>query len=101
MQLKPVSYLKKEALASNVYSISENGFIAQEIQKILPTLVKTGEDKDHLLSVNYIGLIPILTQAIQEQQKSIEEQQKKFSDQQKQIDELKELVNTLLKNSKK
>ncbi len=82
MQLNPVHYNKKRSLESNDYSITENGFIAQEIQKVLPTLVQEGTDKDKLLSVNYVSIIPILTKAIQEQQA--------------QIDELKKMVEFLL-----
>ncbi len=76
MQLKPVSYEKKSTLASTNYSIKENGFIAQELQKVMPSLVTEGTDKDKLLSVNYIALIPVLTKAIQEQQNEIEELKK-------------------------
>lgn len=72
MQLNPVSYEKKQSLASTDYNMKENGFIAQELQKVMPALVTEGTDKDKLLSVNYIALIPVLTKAIQEQQKEIE-----------------------------
>lgn len=72
MQLNPVSYEKKNSLASTEYSSKENGFIAQEIKSVFPTLVLEGTDKDKLLSVNYTALIPVLTKAIQEQQKEIE-----------------------------
>jgi hypothetical protein len=89
MQLNPVSYEKKSSLASSDYSIKENGFIAQELKKVLPILVNEGKGPDKLLSVNYISIIPILTKAIQEQQKTIEGQQK-------QIDELKILVEKLI-----
>jgi len=89
MQLNPVSYEKKSSLASSDYSINENGFIAQELKKVLPILVNEGKGPDKLLSVNYISIIPILTKAIQEQQKTIEGQQK-------QIDELKILVEKLI-----
>lgn len=47
------------------------GFIAQEIEKVLPSLVQT--DEEGYKSVNYIEVIPVLTKAIQEQQKEIEE----------------------------
>jgi hypothetical protein len=67
MQLNPVSYEKKNSLTSSDYSIKENGFIAQELQKVMPTLVLEGTDKDKLLSVNYTAIIPVLTKAIQEQ----------------------------------
>jgi hypothetical protein len=87
--LNPVNYLKKENLTSTDYYIKENGFIAQELQKIFPDLVNEEKDKDRLLSINYIALIPVLTKAIQEQQSQIE-------DQQRQIDELRKMMQSLL-----
>jgi hypothetical protein len=39
------------------------GFIAQEVQTVIPELVVSSDDK---LSVNYTGIIPILTKAVQE-----------------------------------
>ena len=92
MQLKPVSYEKKSSLASNSYSTIENGFIAQDLQKVMPSLVTEGTDNDKLLSVNYTALIPVLTKALQEQQKQIEDQNAKIAAQQKQIEELIKLV---------
>jgi len=77
--------------------IKENGFIAQELQKIMPSLVIEGTDKDKLLSVNYTALIPVLTQALQEQQKAIQAQQNVNQEQQKQIEELKLLVLSMKK----
>jgi len=47
------------------------GFSAQQIQKIYPDLVIGDADKDYL-AVNYIGFIPVLTEAIKEQQDEIE-----------------------------
>ena len=92
MQLNPVHYLKKGTLASTGYTREENGFIAQEIQKILPFIVTEGTDENKLLSVDYTSLIPMLTKAIQEQQKQIEDQNAKIAAQQKQIEELIKLV---------
>jgi hypothetical protein len=86
-QLNPVSYNKKISLSSNDYSISENGFIAQELQKILPDLVHESADKDKLLSVNYTAIIPILTKGIQEQQLEIEKLKRE-------LQELKKLIQT-------
>jgi hypothetical protein len=57
------------------------GFIAQELEKEFPEVVKT--ETDGYKSVNYNGMIPVLLEAIKEQQKQI-------GDQQKQINELKE-----------
>ncbi len=74
LKLNPVRYERKNSLDAIAYSKTENGFIAQEIQKILPFIVSEGTDKDHLLSVDYISLIPVLTKAIQEQQTQIQQQ---------------------------
>ena len=55
------------------------GLLAQEILEVFPELVKEGDDKNGTLSVNYQGLVPVLINAIKEQQT--------------QIDELKSLLN--------
>ena len=57
------------------------GVIAQEIQEILPQVVR--EQEDGMLSVSYGNITAILIEAIKEQQK--------------QMEELKELVNQLIK----
>ncbi len=93
MKLNPVSYEKKRDLSSSDYSIKENGFIAQELRKVFPDLVKEGTDKDKLLSVYYTALIPVLTKSIQEQQKQIEDQNKK-------IQRLEALVEQLINKKK-
>ena len=49
------------------------GVIAQDVEKVLPELVK-GEEGDK--SVNYSGLIGVLIEAIKEQQKQIDELKK-------------------------
>ncbi|WP_106915845.1 tail fiber domain-containing protein [Chryseobacterium aurantiacum] len=50
------------------------GVIAQEIEKVLPELVTTNEDG--YKSVNYQGMIPVLIEAVKEQQKIIQQLQK-------------------------
>ena len=49
------------------------GLLAQEILKVFPELVKEGNDKNGTMSVNYQGLIPVLINAIKEQQNQIDE----------------------------
>ena len=49
------------------------GVIAQDVQSVFPELVKEGTDADGTLSVNYQGLIPVLINAINEQQAEIAE----------------------------
>jgi hypothetical protein len=55
------------------------GLIAQEVKEVLPELVKTNE-KTGDLSVNYIGLIPVLLESIKEQQLQIEELKKQIAE---------------------
>ena len=52
-----------------------NGFIAQEVEKIIPNLVSEGQWK----SVDYQGITAILVKAIQEQQAQIEAQQQQIN----------------------
>jgi Chaperone of endosialidase/Repeat of unknown function (DUF5907) len=67
-RLVPVSYDKKINLADIHYSVmNEYGFIAQEVQKVLPMVISADKGKDGLLSINYTSLIPLLTKALQEQ----------------------------------
>lgn len=70
MQLRPVDY----NLISN--DLRQVGFIAQEVQKLVPEVV-TGKEGDLMkgetLGITYANLVPVLTKAIQEQQKEIEQ----------------------------
>ena len=47
------------------------GLLAQDVEKVLPELVKEADDKQGTLSVNYQGLIPVLINAIKEQQEQL------------------------------
>ncbi|MEX0981516.1 MAG: tail fiber domain-containing protein [Bacteroidales bacterium] len=59
------------------------GVIAQDVEKVFPELVR--ENIDGMKAVNYSGLIPVLIEAIKDQQMQIEAQQQ-------QINTLKEKV---------
>ena len=63
------------------------GVLAQEIKEVFPELVT--EDSNEMLAVNYQGLVPVLINALKEQES-------KIINQQSQIDELKVLVNKLI-----
>ncbi len=63
------------------------GFIAQEVEKVLPELVNT--DAKGYKSVEYIQLIPVLLEGMKEQQRRLEEQRKE-------IDTLKESLKKLI-----
>lgn len=55
------------------------GFSAQKIQKVFPELVST--DKNDYLNVDYIGLIPVVVEALKEQQVQIKKQQIQIEEQ--------------------
>lgn len=68
-QLKPVSYYWiDERLPKN----KRYGFIAQEVEKLVPDLVDTGTDSIGTKSLNYVDMVSILTRAMQQQQEEIE-----------------------------
>ncbi|MFH0865454.1 MAG: tail fiber domain-containing protein [Bacteroidota bacterium] len=83
LKLRPVSYSMKteEYPFMGFASGKQIGFIAQEMEKVFPTLVENGvhpgaakEDPDvKYKGVNYIGLIPVLVKAMQEQNAKIEQ----------------------------
>ena len=68
MQIDGKSYTLKSNEKEN-----KIGLLAQEILEVFPELVKSGMDKNETLSVNYQGLIPVLINAIKEQQNQIDE----------------------------
>ena len=57
--------------------IQEFGYLAQELQEIFPELVSK-DDVTGYYAVNYIGLIPVIVEALKEQQKTNEAQQQKI-----------------------
>ena len=65
MQLNGYSYQWKED-DSHQY-----GVIAQEVEKILPYAVSTGNDG--IKGVSYNQIIPVLIEAVKEQKKELEE----------------------------
>ena len=67
------------------------GVLAQDIQKVFPELVTT-DDKD-MLAVNYQGLVPVLINALKEQQSEIDNYRKEVS-------ELKIMFNQLIASQK-
>ena len=53
------------------------GVLAQEIQEVFPELVS--EDDNEMLAVNYQGLVPVLINALKEQDEKMKEQGKKIN----------------------
>ncbi|MCS4301908.1 tail fiber domain-containing protein [Chryseobacterium sp. BIGb0232] len=86
MKIRPVSYQLKEGNDPHVHL----GFIAQEIEKIIPELVSSTPDNNGYKAVDYIKLIPVLV-------KGLQDQEKKIQDQQKQIEALKQKIEGIQK----
>ncbi len=128
MDLKPKSYdMKQEEFKRmNLATGTQFGFIAQELQEVFPELVHENinaipyqESQDTLLTeeikylgVDYVGMVPILTKAMQEQQKMIEDKEdriarlerenrnlkQKNEDLEHRLDQLEILVQQLVQN---
>ncbi len=86
LQLEPSSYLYRQDVPElSLPQGPQRGFTAQNVEQVLPGLVRNStrpaivDDAGevvtpayHYKTVSYIGLIPVLTQAIQEQQAELE-----------------------------
>ena len=74
--------------------ITEYGLLAQELELVFPELVQNSKttlndqpDKP-LKTVNYTGLIPILIQAMQDQQQQIDQQNQQIAELQQRLDRI-------------
>ena len=88
MQLKPVTYFYKADKTNH----PEVGFIAQEVQKIVPEVVSGTEgdiEKGETLGLSYGNLVPVLTKAIQEQQSEISSLKSEMEQMKSDIQQLK------------
>jgi hypothetical protein len=54
------------------------GFLAQELEKVYPELVYGVSENDTIGSINYLGLIPLLVEVVQKQQKEIDQLKKEI-----------------------
>lgn len=66
LKLRGVTFNWKESSNNRL----QYGFIAQEMEKVFPDLV--GTDSNGFKTINYSGVIPVLTEAIKTQQEEIE-----------------------------
>lgn len=96
-QLQGVTYNWKDDLEGS----RQNGFIAQDIQKVLPELVTTDDNGN--LSLNKDGIMPYIVEAVKSQNGNIEGVNSQLKDQGLQIsllsDELKALSIRVQQNS--
>ena len=85
MKLRPVYFQYRTQAESDQQN--RIGFIAQELQKTIPELVKL-DDTSGYLYVNYTGVIPVLVDAMQEQQKEIDSLKSQLNDMEKRLQAL-------------
>jgi len=67
-----IEYSDEAIEKEEIHRKNRFGFVAQDVEKVLPNLVYH-DDSTSNYGINYTDLIPLLTSAIQEQQKIIEE----------------------------
>lgn len=117
-KLRPVEYLfrngESEFEGMQLAKGLQFGFIAQEVETVFPNLVRDAVHPSLLnaenevirgaidyKTVNYIGLIPILTSALQEQHSVIAYQNQVIDTLQKEIHEIRQLLEQIMINDRK
>jgi hypothetical protein len=66
------------------------GVIAQRVERVLPEVVREGPGGEK--SVSYTELVPVLIEAMKEQQKTIEKQQKEMEGLKTEVNELRSSI---------
>ncbi len=85
MKLSPKKYTKFNDFDKTTNGVEEYGFIAQEINKVIPLVVTGNETDKNPMGVKYEQIIPVLTKAIQEQQAIIEQLRNELTSQKQAI----------------
>jgi hypothetical protein len=110
MQLQPKSYdhHSSETLEDGTFIMVGSqkthtfGFIAQELNKVIPEAVYVPEDESKTLwAIDYEKLIPVLTKAMQEQQEIIENMQKENAELKEQMEKQNSQMIEVLKYIRK
>jgi hypothetical protein len=91
LALQPVTF---NWIDSSQPTTTQLGFIAQQVEKVVPELVIT-DASTTMKAVDYARVTPLLVGAAQQQQAQIDAQNSKIDDQQKEIDELSAEVEAL------
>ena len=63
-----------------INGVMDMGFIAQDVEKVLPEVVETNEDNKGFKTIAYGKMVAVLTEAIKEQQKQIDKLQKQINE---------------------
>lgn len=98
-KLRPVTYEWNEVMDAGMEG-TQMGFIAQELEGLLPSMVLTKKDSLGSKGVKYIEMLPVLVKAIQEQQKIIDRQQADMDAMKAENLQMKAAVDLLMKQNK-
>lgn len=114
-QLHPKTYQYKDDGNFKLMNLPTGlryGLIAEDVEKVLPGLVKqtdleighdadvkNGKASEKFKALNYTELIPIMIKGMQEQQAIIDKQQQQINQQQQHIEQLEQLVEKVIGNS--
>jgi flagellar biosynthesis chaperone FliJ len=86
-ELQSLKNFKQHLEKKKLRVASQIGFSAQDVQKVIPEIVS--EDNENMLAVNYTALIPLLTEAIKEQQAIIDAQRAEMDAMKKDLAKIK------------
>jgi flagellar biosynthesis chaperone FliJ len=86
-EIRDLDKIKKQLTEKKSENLNQMGFSAQEIQKVFPQLVRT--DEKGYLGVNYTAIIPLLTEALKEQQSTIDAQRAEIETMKKDLEKIK------------
>ena len=84
LQLRPVTWKWKEEPAGPL----QFGLVAQEVEPVMPALVMRDADTSKPLGLNYMGLLPVVVKAVQEQQAELESRDARIAELRAQVEQL-------------
>jgi len=94
MQLEGHSYMLNEEASRMQDAPVHTGFLAQEVEQVLPELVR--QDENGLRAVNYLEVVPILTEALKDQDLQIASQEEELAALEKELANLMERAEQML-----
>jgi len=92
-RLKGVTFSWNESAPKGARGKNQIGVIAQDVEKVFPELVK--KDEEGMLSVNYMGLIPVLIESVKVQQTEIELLREENATLKEELETIKLMLNNL------
>ena len=84
LQLRPVTWKWRAEPAGEL----QLGLVAQEVEPVMPALVMRDADASKPLGLNYMGLLPVIVKAVQEQHAEIESRDARIAELRAQVEQL-------------